>query len=118
MRKIITFPIDCFRRCRHFFATLVLKHLTVKCGDKVGAARIPRISRCAKVEVGHNCSFNGMTISGWGEVKIGNYFHSGENVKIMLGSHDYDHDEKIPYGNKHTHREVVIDDYVWVGSDG
>lgn len=96
---------------------MALKHLASKCGDNVGAARIPRISRGANVEVGHNCSFNGMTISGYGSVKIGNYFHSGTNVKIMLGSHDYDHDEKIPYGNMHTNREVVIDDYVWIGSD-
>lgn len=52
-----------------------------------------------------------------GGVRVGNYFHSGTNVKIMLGSHNYDHDDKIPYGNKHTHKEVVIDDYVWIGSD-
>lgn len=35
----------------------------------------------------------------------------------MLGSHDYDHGEKIPYGKGHTYKEVVIDDFVWLGSD-
>ena len=52
-----------------------------------------------------------------GGVKIGSYFHSGTNVKIMLGSHDYDHGEKIPYGKAYTSKQVVIDDYVWLGSD-
>lgn len=52
-----------------------------------------------------------------GGVKIGSYFHSGTNVKIMLGSHDYDHGEKIPYGKVYTSKQVVIDDYVWLGSD-
>lgn len=52
-----------------------------------------------------------------GGVKIGNYFHSGTNVKIMLGSHDYAAGDKIPYGSKHTARNVVIDDFVWLGSD-
>lgn len=52
----------------------------------------------------------------WG-VKIGDYFHSGTNVKIMLGSHDYDNGDKIPYGKTFTRKQVIIDDYVWIGSD-
>ncbi len=52
-----------------------------------------------------------------GGVKIGSYFHSGTNVKIMLGSHDYDHGDKIPYGATYTRKQVVIDDFVWLGSD-
>jgi acetyltransferase-like isoleucine patch superfamily enzyme len=38
-------------------------------------------------------------------------------VKIQLGSHDYDHGDKIPYGNTFQHKDVVIDDFVWIGSD-
>lgn len=56
------------------------------------------ISLTAVVDVGHHVSFNGIRILGLGEVNIGNFFHSGTNVKIMLGSHDYDHGEAIPYG--------------------
>lgn len=50
-------------------------------------------------------------------MNIGSYFHSGTNVKIQLGSHDYDHGEHIPYGSKYTSRNVTIDDFVWLGSD-
>lgn len=35
----------------------------------------------------------------------------------MLGSHDYAAGDKIPYGKEHTIRNVVIDDFVWLGSD-
>ena len=52
----------------------------------------------------------------WG-VSIGSYFHSGTNVKIMLGSHDYDYGDKIPYGSHYATKNVKIDDFVWIGSD-
>ena len=35
----------------------------------------------------------------------------------MLGSHDYDNGDSIPYGEVYTSRQVVIDDFVWIGSD-
>ena len=35
----------------------------------------------------------------------------------MLGSHDYDHGDKIPYGAAVTSKQVVIDDFVWLGDD-
>jgi maltose O-acetyltransferase len=78
---------------------------------------MPHIASTSRVEIGDYANFNGMTITGWGGVVIGSYFHSGTNVKIMLGSHDYDNDDAIPYGSKHTVRQVVIDDFVWLGSD-
>ena len=53
----------------------------------------------------------------FGGVRIGDYFHSGENCKIMLGSHDYDYGEAIPYGSSYVKRYVEIGDFVWLGSD-
>lgn len=53
----------------------------------------------------------------WGGAKIGSYFHSGVNVKIMLGSHDYEYGDKIPYGCHYKPKQVEIDDFVWLGSD-
>lgn len=35
----------------------------------------------------------------------------------MLGSHDYDNGDKIPYGKTFTKKQVIIDDFVWIGSD-
>lgn len=53
----------------------------------------------------------------WGGIKIGNYFHTGENCKIMLGSHDYNNGESIPYGTSYDKKYVEIDDFVWLGSN-
>lgn len=117
MKKIIFKLIDLWRRTKGMYCTYWLKRQVVSCGEHVGAAKVPKISRLAKVYVGHNCSFNGMTISGMGGVKIGNYFHSGVNVKIMLGSHDYNYGDRIPYGTHYTEKNVAIDDFVWLGSD-
>ena len=105
------------RKIRGKVAVRVLRLRAKKCGQFCGAARIPHIGSQVSLEVGHHCGFNGFTATGWGGVKIGNYFHSGTNVKIMLGSHDYAAGDRIPYGNKHTVRNVVIDDFVWLGSD-
>lgn len=35
----------------------------------------------------------------------------------MLGSHDYDNDVAIPYGSSYVSKQVIIDDFVWLGSD-
>lgn len=35
----------------------------------------------------------------------------------MLGSHDYEYGDAIPYGKHETSKEVIIDDFVWVGQD-
>ncbi len=48
---------------------------------------------------------------------IGDNFHSGSNVKIMLGSHDYDHGSAIPYGLEETRKEVYIGNNVWIAQD-
>lgn len=69
------------------------------------------------VIIGNYCNFNGLVVRGFGEVKIGDYFHSGSGCLIMLGSHDYDHDDRIPYGDNHTNKQVIIDDFVWFGSN-
>lgn len=115
--KIIMFFVTLFRRLRSRVASYILHKRCKSCGICVGASRIPHIGSGVSLEIGHHAGFNGFTATGWGGVKIGNYFHSGTNVKIMLGSHDYDHGDKIPYGNDYTRKKVVIDDFVWLGSD-
>lgn len=35
----------------------------------------------------------------------------------MLGSHDFDYGDKIPYGSHYATKNVKIDDFVWIGSD-
>ena len=69
------------------------------------------------MHIGDNCNINGLKILGKGRVTIGNNFHCGERFIIMLGSHDYDTDEYVPYGNRVMFKEVIIGDNVWIGRD-
>lgn len=116
MKKIVLFIVNKFRGLQSKWYTFLIKRMVHSYGS-IGANGYSKISSTATVDVGHHVSFNGMTISGRGRVIIGNYFHSGTNVKIMLGSHDYDHGDSIPYGEAYTSKQVVIDDFVWLGSD-
>lgn len=69
-----------------------------------------------KTIIGKYCNFNGMRISGGGNVKIGNYFHSGEECLLITSNHNYDYGEAIPYDNTYIDKDIIIDDFVWVGS--
>ena len=111
------FFIRNYRRFRSMVATKILRMRAEQCGKSVSAARIPHIGSQVTLHIGEQASFNGFKATGWGGVKIGSYFHSGTNVKIMLGSHDYDHGDKIPYGKSVTSKQVIIDDFVWLGDD-
>lgn len=62
----------------------------------------------------HVC-FNGMFINGGGNVTIGSYFHSGIQCMIITQNHKYDDGEFIPYGTEYHYKDVVIDDFVWLG---
>lgn len=67
--------------------------------------------------LGNHCSFNGIEVdgSGLGSLTIGDYFHSGKNIRIILDIHNYE-GEKIPYDNTSIKKDVVIDDFVWLGT--
>ena len=98
------------------YYTFLFKRMLHSYGS-VGVNGMSWISSAAIVDVGDHVSFNGIRITGQGGVKIGDWFHSATNIKIMLGSHDYDHGDSIPYGDTVTSKFVVIDDFVWLGSD-
>lgn len=61
--------VSLFCRCRSTISTFAFKRCAVSYGDRLRVARIPRFSGEARVEVGHDCNFNGITIAGHGEVK-------------------------------------------------
>ena len=60
--------------------------------------------------------FNGMNITGSGNVTIGRYFHSGIENLIITQTHDYDYGDNIPYGSEMIHSDIEIGDFVWFGS--
>ena len=66
-------------------------------------------------ELGNNVNFNGIRISGYGKVAIGNNFHSGRDCLIISQNHNYDFGNALPYDYTYIIKDVVIDDNVWIG---
>lgn len=68
-------------------------------------------------ELGDFVNFNGMRITGGGKCKIGSYFHSGAGCKILTENHNYNKGTEIPYDSTYVYKDVVIEDFVWLGID-
>jgi len=66
--------------------------------------------------LGKHVCFNGMNIMGQGNVKIGKYFHSGIECLIITQNHNYNKGAAIPYDTTYNYKDVIIDDFVWLGS--
>lgn len=69
-----------------------------------------------KVSLGDNVNFNGISIRGVGECKIGNNFHSGTNCIVLTSNHNYN-GTKIPYDETMIEKSVIIEDQVWIGDN-
>ncbi len=65
--------------------------------------------------IGNNCHFNGMNISGNGNVVIGDNFHSGKKIRILTTFHNFDKGNALPYDDTSYSKDVVIEDNVWLG---
>lgn len=68
-----------------------------------------------RTSVGDNCHFNGIVISGNGNVTIGSNFHSGKECLIITSYHNYDSGTTIPYDNTYIDKDVIIEENVWIG---
>jgi acetyltransferase-like isoleucine patch superfamily enzyme len=66
--------------------------------------------------LGNNVNFNGMIITGQGNVTIGDNFHSGEECLMITQIHNYDTGKAIPYDDTYLIKDIEIEDNVWLGS--
>ncbi len=66
--------------------------------------------------LGNNVCFNGMAMSGNGQIVIGDNFHSGPGCQIITSFHNYEGTE-IPYDNTFYDKDVYIGDNVWLGNN-
>ena len=78
------------------------------CGGAVHATRF--------TELGDHVHFNGMWASGNGRLVIGDWFHSGDGLRIFTRNHNYDKGDAIPYDKTYIAKDVIIGDFVWIGS--
>jgi len=68
-----------------------------------------------KTILGSNVNFNGMKISGGGNVRIGDNFHSGKECLMISQNHNFNKGRKIPYDNTYILKDIFIEDNVWFG---
>ncbi len=66
--------------------------------------------------LGNYVNMNGLTVRGDGNLSIGSYFHSGEDIMIITRNHNYDCGEAIPYDATYVKKDVIIEDFVWIGA--
>ena len=78
------------------------------------------------VEIGHAENFyidptshlkSSTYIECMGGVRIGRYFHTGRGLTIYSSNHRYNNEHFIPYDKESDLKSVVIDDFVWLGSN-
>lgn len=69
------------------------------------------------ITIGDYSSFNpGVLFIGSGEIIIGSYIHTGQNLTIITSNHEYDQGNEIPYSSGRTiDKKVIINDFVWIG---
>lgn len=96
-----------------FLYTFIVKQKVKKYGN---ALKVNKYSAVTKNTVlGDNVNFNGIKISGYGNVQIGDNFHSGEGCYIITSNHNFNTGKAIPYDNTYITKDVKIEDNVWIG---
>lgn len=70
----------------------------------------------SRTRLGRNVNFNGLEITGIGQVTIGDNFHSGPGCLLIPQNHNFDHGEAIPYDSTYVPLDITIEDNVWLGS--
>jgi acetyltransferase-like isoleucine patch superfamily enzyme len=91
-------------------------YYTKKCKSVGKSVKINNLCRFTKrTVIGNYCNFNGIKIRGFGNVTIGDYFHSGQDILLLTSFHNYE-GENIPYDNTSISKNIIIEDFVWVGT--
>lgn len=103
------------KKCRTCFFTSICKINAKQYGKGLHINHWSRFT--SKTSIGDNCHFNGMKITGKGNVVIGNNFHSGANILILTSNHNYDMGKSIPYDDTTIEGDVFIEDNVWLGQN-
>lgn len=104
------------RFIKNFLAFFYKIKIKRACSSYEEPLRVNGYSTCTKKTVlGKNVNFNGIKITGCGNVFIGNNFHSGSGCQIITEVHNYE-GTKIPYDDTYICKDVVIEDNVWLGN--
>lgn len=118
--KLLTFYIpkkSLRNKLRKKLGTLLYGYKVITNAAKIGKdLYVGGVSRVnTNTYLGDHVCFNGMQIHGEGRVSIGDYFHSGVECLMITQNHNYNGDA-IPYDSTYVCKDIVIGDFVWLGS--
>lgn len=91
-----------------------IKRVAAECGDNIYVGGKSYVTN--KTFLGKHVCFNGMSMSGEGMIKIGDYFHSGPGCQIITSFHNYE-GNAIPYDDTFINKNVEIGKCVWLGNN-
>jgi len=118
MSSWLPLAISAFRRMRKRWVRTVysrsVRLTAAACGQGLKIGGSSWVTK--NTFLGDNVSFNGMQITGGGEVRIGNNFHSGPDCLMIAHIHNYDSGDAIPYDGTYISKPIVIENNVWLGS--
>ena len=105
-------------KAKEMFAKLYypwrIKCVAAECGENIYVGGKTYVTH--NTHLGKHCCFNGMSMSGNGVIKIGDYFHSGPGCQIITSFHNYEGDA-IPYDDTFIDKNVEIGRCVWLGNN-
>ena len=98
---------------QHYFFGKKIKKRAKKCGSNLIVNTPSFINN--NTYIGNYVGLNGVEIHGQGNCYIGNHVIIAPETIILTDNHNYE-GETIPYDKKYIYKDVVIDDFVWIGS--
>jgi len=98
---------------RSLFLYIPVKLIAKSVGKNIRVNGVSKVN--TNTILGNNIHMNGLEILGKGKVIIQDNFHSGKNLKIIAGNHNYDNGNKIPYDESWVDKSIYIHENVWIG---
>jgi len=124
IRLAVFFRIDLvFEKIRKLFFLIKLKRYEIKSNQKInfvkqGAYSLDLLGDLKKFKIDYTSHLKSDTlIECSGGVEIGKYFHTGKGLTIFSTNHNWQRPQKIPYDEKIILKEVIIEDFVWIGAN-
>lgn len=114
MREVARWLLIKLRKVRTNWASARVKRQCARAAGVVRANGKTVVTR--NTYLGNNVNFNGLVISGGGEVVIGDNFHSGPDCLFITQNHNFDDGKAIPYDDTYVLKGIFIEDNVWLGS--
>lgn len=102
------------RGLKQNYYTWQIKKTAAKCGEGLKVNGKSVINH--NTSLGNNVNFNGLVVTGLGNVVIGDNFHSGIGCRLITSFHNYE-GNAIPYDSTIINKNIIIEDNVWLGDN-